>query len=125
MSKRIHVIINPASGQDQPILKTLDTVFSGTDVDWDVSLTKKASAAQNLTKQAVAKNVDVLAVSGGDGSDVEIASGLLGSDVPLAILPGGISNMIARKLNIPRTLVKAGQLLADPNSHLRPIDRGL
>ena len=41
MNKRIHVVINPASGQPEPILHTLNPVFRPTGVDWDVSTTKE------------------------------------------------------------------------------------
>ena len=38
--RNVHVIINPASGPNRPILNTLNDVFRKHDVDWDVSITK-------------------------------------------------------------------------------------
>lgn len=39
--RRVHVVINPASGKDQPILNTLNDVFHQYNVEWDVSITHK------------------------------------------------------------------------------------
>jgi len=125
MSKKIHVIINPASGKDEPILNTLNNVFAGTEVEWSVSLTKKAGDGRSLAEQAAAEGVDTLVVYGGDGTVVEVASGITGTNLPLAILPGGTSNMVALELGIPRDLKGAAQLLLDDSSGIRPVDMGL
>ena len=37
-SKRIHVVVNPAAGGDEPILNTLNDVFRAHGVDWDMSI---------------------------------------------------------------------------------------
>ncbi len=34
--KKIHVIVNPAAGQDEPILNALNYVFHPAGVKWDV-----------------------------------------------------------------------------------------
>ena len=40
MSKRIHVVINPAAGSDEPVLNVINDVFGQYDVDWSISVTK-------------------------------------------------------------------------------------
>ena len=35
--KRVHVIINPAAGGDEPILNTLNDVFRQYQVEWDAT----------------------------------------------------------------------------------------
>ena len=40
--KRVHIIVNPASGQDRPVLSILNDAFNGTGIDWDVMMTKEA-----------------------------------------------------------------------------------
>ena len=44
--RRVHVVINPASGKDEPILNTLNDVFRQHDVSWDVSVTHKYGDAK-------------------------------------------------------------------------------
>ncbi|HYB53395.1 MAG TPA: diacylglycerol kinase family protein [Thermoanaerobaculia bacterium] len=54
---------------------------------------------------------DVIAACGGDGTISEVARGLSGSGVPLAVLPGGTSNVLARELSIPLDPESAAGLL--------------
>jgi diacylglycerol kinase (ATP) len=109
--KRILVIINPAAGHDEPILNVLNDVFHSAGVDWDVRLTHKSGDATRLAKEAAAMGVDLVAGYGGDGTQMEVANGLLGSGVPLAILPGGTGNAMAHDLNIPIDLRQAAELI--------------
>jgi len=41
-----------------------------------------------LPDKPFANGADIVAANGGDGTVMEVAQGLLGSPVPLAILPG-------------------------------------
>ncbi len=62
---------------------------------------------------------DVIAACGGDGTISEVACGLSGSAIPLAILPGGTSNVLARELGIPLDADRAAELLF--TGQLRPV----
>ena len=120
----VHVIINPASGQDQPILNTLNSVFRAAGLDWDISITYGAGDATRLAAEAAAAGVDIVAVYGGDGAVMEAASGLIGTGVPLAILPGGTNNVVSVELGIAKELVGAAALLGGASSKLRTVDMG-
>jgi diacylglycerol kinase (ATP) len=109
--KRIQVIVNPASGQDQPILNVLNDVLQPAGVDWDIRLTHKGGDGTRLAKEAAAAGVDLVAGYGGDGTQMEVANGLLGSGVPQAILPGGTGNAMAHDLAIPLDLKAAATLM--------------
>src|SRR5258707_3015537 len=124
MYKRIHVIVNPAAGRDVPILGTLNKVFGDAGIDWDIFVTKEAGDAHRLAKEAVAAGADAVAVNGGDGTLTEVASGLRGSNVPLAILPGGTANVMSIVLAIPNYLAAASALLVGNDSAVRAIDMG-
>jgi len=125
MFKRIQVIINPAAGQDEPILNAMNKVFGEAGIEWNVSLTKQAGDAQRLAQEAAAAGVDVVAVYGGDGTVAEVASGLIGSPVPMAILPGGTANVLSVELGIPVDITQACQLASGANSKIRKVDMGL
>lgn len=124
MAKRIHVVINPAAGNDRPILNVLNSVFLENAVEWDVSITHKAGDARRLARQAAQSGADVVAAYGGDGTVAEVAAGLLGTDVPLAILPGGTANVLSRELAIPLGLAEAARLACGVESKIDKIDLG-
>jgi len=124
MDRKIHVVINPASGKPQPILHTLNKVFRAAGVDWDISLTKQSGDAERFARQAAENGYAVVAAFGGDGTVMEVSRGLFGTSVPLAILPGGTANLMAVELGIPKNLEQAATIAANPESLLRWIDAG-
>jgi len=122
--KNIHIIINPAAGIGESILPIINTSMKKADILWEASITHKALDAIQLTKAAVKKGVDALAVYGGDGTLTEVISGLIGSEVPLVILPGGSANVMATELSIPTGLEEACALMSQEPLETKTIDVG-
>jgi len=122
--KYIHVVVNPASGQPEPVLSTLNSVFYPAGIKWGVSITAAGGDAKRFAEEAVARGADLVLAYGGDGTQMEVAQGLRGSDVPMAILPGGTANLLSVELGIPKDLAQAVQLAVDKNSTTRPVDMG-
>ncbi len=122
--KTIHVIINPASGQPQPVLHILNNVFSRAGVQWDLSITKVGGDAVRFARAAAERGVDLVVAYGGDGTQMEVAQGLRGTGVPMGILPGGTANLLSVELGIPNDLEEAVRLLVEKDSILRPVDMG-
>ena len=124
MSKRIHVVINPAAGQPEPILHILNSVFRQEGVRWDVSITHEFGDAARQARQAADKGADIVVAYGGDGTVMEVANGLAGSEVALGVLPGGTGNVLSIELEIPQTLEEAARLLVSPDAQIRKVDVG-
>ena len=67
---------------------------------------------QGQTVQALADGADLILACGGDGTVRACVGALVGTNVPLALLPLGTGNLLARNLDIPRTLEEAIRLVA-------------
>ncbi len=122
--QNVIVVINPASGQDRPILGTMNRAFHKAGINWDIRLTKEAGDARRFAQEAVLAGADAVGVYGGDGTVMEVASGLQGSNVPLAIFPGGTANVMSVELGIPNDLTEAMALVCGDNSYVRTVDVG-
>ena len=110
--KKIRIIINPASGKEEAILPVINTSMKEAGIKWEASITHQAGDAIQFAKAAAKEEIDALAVYGGDGTLMEAASGLIGSEMPLVILPGGSANVMATELGIPTDLKEACMLLS-------------
>jgi YegS/Rv2252/BmrU family lipid kinase len=119
--KRIHVVINPASGKGQPMLKYLADLCKQYDVEWDISLTKKYGDATQQAKGALARGVDLVVGHGGDGTQHEIANAVMGTGRSMGILPGGTGNGFAAEMGIPKDYRKAVEVLCT-SSNVRHVD---
>lgn len=122
MTRRVQVIVNPASGRDEAILGVLNEVFTGAGYQWDLTLTTADGDTAELARQA-AEGADVVAAYGGDDTVTAVAAGLQGLDVPLAILPGGTANILAQDLRIPMDLQQAASLIVEGSTR-RCLDLG-
>ncbi|MBZ0297664.1 MAG: diacylglycerol kinase family lipid kinase [Anaerolineae bacterium] len=121
--QKIHVIINPASGQDEPILNTLNNVFQEYDIEWDVSITHQFGDGERHARAAIEAGCDLIAAYGGDGTMADVANAVIGTDMPMMILPGGTANALAQELHIPLHLEDAARLITD--CEIQCIDVGI
>ena len=126
---RVHVVVNPASGKDEPILNVLNDVFGGHGVEWDASVTHKYGDAVAQARAAIDDGVDLVAGYGGDGTQHEIANAVVraarhgGRRVTMGVLPGGTGNGFAREVGVPGKLREAVELLCT-SRNTRAIDVG-
>jgi YegS/Rv2252/BmrU family lipid kinase len=122
--KNIHIIINPASGKGESILPVINASMKEAGIKWEASITHQAGDAIQFAKAAAKEGIDALAVYGGDGTLMEAISGLIGSEIPLVILPGGSANVMATELGIPTELKEACTLLSHGPIEMKTIDVG-
>jgi YegS/Rv2252/BmrU family lipid kinase len=91
----------------------------------EVVLTKRKEHATHLARGAVHEGIDLVVALGGDGTVNEVVNGLAGTPVPMAILPGGGTNVLARSLGIPEDTIEAtGYLIANLQNEPRRVPVG-
>ena len=125
-NKNIRIILNPSAGSKNPPLRTFNHLFKQAGMDWDLVITKDRCDGICQAENAIKDGVDIIAAYGGDGTVMEVASGLQGTGIPMAILPGGTGNILSIELGIPQNFQEACSLITNPEkSHIRSIDMGI
>ncbi|MDQ3991604.1 MAG: diacylglycerol kinase family lipid kinase [Actinomycetota bacterium] len=93
--------------------------------DVDLVATKRGGHAMHLAQGAEHGGYDLVVAFGGDGTVNEVANGLAGTKLPMAIIPGGGTNVLARSLGIsPDPIEATGQLLANRRKDPRRVTLG-
>lgn len=121
---RAAVVVNPTKLENDETFRT--TVRQAMDDHgWDEPLwleTTPADPGQGEAAAAVAAGVSLVIACGGDGTVTACADGVAGTEIPLAILPLGTGNLLARNLGVP---MGTGEALAVALGGVRqPVDAG-
>jgi diacylglycerol kinase family enzyme len=97
------VIVNPVKHRDLAGFRA-EVSAALARPGWEEPLwleTTPEEPGRGLAEGAVAQGAGVVLASGGDGTVTACAEGLAGSGVPLAVLPAGTGNLLARNLGLP------------------------
>lgn len=113
-SSRVLVLLNPSAGSyvAEVVEQALERQFAGRKGAYEVHVVRPHERFAELARSAVEGGYGVVVAAGGDGTVSEVAEGLVGSDVPLGIIPLGTANVLARELGIPVDINAACALLA-------------
>ncbi|MDZ7267896.1 MAG: diacylglycerol kinase family lipid kinase [candidate division KSB1 bacterium] len=120
-SHKMLFIVNPISGfrrDKSDLINRIHAQFPAGDIE----LTAAPGEATRLAGEAARRGYHLVAAVGGDGTVNEVASGLVGTDTALGIIPRGSGNGLARGLGIP--LAPAGSLQVLRAGQVRTIDVG-
>lgn len=120
----IHFIVNPIAGSGQNSFSEsfLQSYFEPEKYNITIKYSGYKGHAIDLTKESISQQAHVIVACGGDGTINEVASTLVGTDIPLGIVPIGSGNGLASNLNIPKNIRKA--LFIIKNSNKITIDVG-
>ena len=72
-----------------------------------------------LAKEAVANGATTVVAFGGDGTINEVANGLIGSAIPLGVLPGGTANVLCVEMGLGTNPEKAAKRLVGASEPVR------
>jgi diacylglycerol kinase family enzyme len=113
---RVLLIVNAVASSVTARARVVIQKALAADHDLTVVETSRRGHAERLARGATHDGTEVVVALGGDGTLNEAANGLAGSDVSLAALPGGSTNVYARTIGISNDLLESsGQLLASLN----------
>ncbi len=103
VDKRAAIIYNPSKVTDFDFFRNR-IEFELRERGWKPPLwleTEEDDPGHQMAKDALTKKVDLVIVAGGDGTVRVVCSELVGSEVPVALVPAGTGNLLARNLGVP------------------------
>lgn len=122
VEKRAAIIINPTKFDDLSLLRRrveAEVLAAG----WHPTTwleTTPDDPGHEPARRALELGVDLVMVAGGDGTVRVVCSELAGTGVPVALLPSGTGNLLARNLGVPLDTDSAIRLAL--RGRARPID---
>jgi diacylglycerol kinase (ATP) len=100
----------PKRGNPRPIIERVANVLREAGVEVSVAETVSSAEAGSQARAAVAAGCDTIFACGGDGTIQDLAQGLVGTSVALAIIPRGTANVLAHDLGLPHDPVAAARV---------------
>lgn len=108
-AKRAALVYNPIArglSRHRHSLQNSIEVLQRQGISIVLEATKGPGTATAQVQNLIEAGHDLIIAAGGDGTINEIANGMLHSDVPLAILPGGTANVLAREMRLPISIAR-------------------
>jgi len=107
--KNLLFIVNPAAGfgHGNELEKLIENTCRAHHTPCSIEFTKAPAHATELSSSAALKGFHQVVAVGGDGTINEVAKGLLHTGIPMAMIPRGSGNGLARHLGIPLNVSSA------------------
>lgn len=120
MNRRLALIINPNSGtlSKKNLEKWLPASIEKLGYSVEVMHTSGPGDATRIAAQCAIEEWYGVLACGGDGTVNEVASGLIGSETALGIIPAGSGNGLARHIGIPVDAALSLRVIAEDNIRL-------
>lgn len=120
---RTYIVINPVAGLSEvtTVREKIESALQARDIPFEVYETTGKEDLRQQVRDAVKQGFQLFISAGGDGTLSAVVDGLVGTQVPLLILPAGTWNALARALDIPLELDDAIDLLFQEHK-IRTID---
>lgn len=107
-AKRAAILYNPVArklSRNQHLLQRTIEALRQQGVDAKLVPTTAPGSASLQTKRQIEAGCDLIVAAGGDGTINEVANGMLHTSVPLAIIPAGTANVLAREIRLPIDMI--------------------
>ncbi|MGH9789113.1 MAG: diacylglycerol/lipid kinase family protein [Candidatus Acidiferrales bacterium] len=109
------LLYNPLAGRRRErrlrdLARAID-LLAAHDLSVTLVATTGPGSGSELTRRELGDGRDLVIVCGGDGTINEVVNGMVGSQVPLAILPAGTGNVLAKELGLPWNIWRAAEYI--------------
>ncbi len=121
---RIAVVLNARAGKGgaEAVRQRIEELLAAAGRSPTVTIAADGASVAAAARRAVEEGCDILVAGGGDGTVSAAAASVVGTRIPLGVLPLGTLNHFAKDLGIPLELEAAvAVVLAEK---IRPIDVG-
>jgi len=110
----ITVLLNPAAGakHGDDLPSKLAELFGAAGVPVRLVSFRSGAEVVDAVRSAAEAGDDAVVAAGGDGTVSSVASALIGSDMPIGVLPVGTLNHFAKDLGLPLDLAAAVTTIA-------------
>lgn len=122
--KAISIVFNPKGGsasQNAVDELVLEFTTRGIKVECHATTAEPGSAA-GLARTAADSDADLVIACGGDGTARQVAEGLRGRNVPMAVFPLGTSNLFSKSFYSPPTAEQFAQMILNDGAKPQPVD---
>ena len=111
---RALVVLNPAAGQEghEPVREALADHLGPSRIEFDIHETRREDDLGKIVRERLRSGFDLVVAVGGDGTISDVIDGLVGTSIPLGIVPTGTGNLVARDLGIPSEIDDAVRVIA-------------
>jgi diacylglycerol kinase (ATP) len=120
---KTYIVINPMAGASQPeaIHEKIEAAFQSRAIPFEIYETTGEEDLRQKVRNAVQKGFKLFVSAGGDGTLSGVIDGLVGTQIPLIILPTGTWNTVAQIMNIPLQIEPALELVFGDHT-IRTVD---
>lgn len=122
---RCTLVANPVAGGGRAraaavlAARLLDEQGTKVDLQWTIG----PGHATQLARTAIESGARCVVGCGGDGTLNEVAAGLMGTGVPLGVVPAGRGNDFAAAIGLPRTVEGAVEVVRHGSPHAVDVGR--
>ncbi len=117
-------LFNPVAchGKSSRVLDRITKIFDDAGRKYEIRTSEYKGHLTELAREASETDNEGIVVIGGDGSVLEVASGILGKDVKFGIIPAGTGNDFVRSIGVGNDPEYAAKAIL--NGKLKKVDIG-
>jgi diacylglycerol kinase (ATP) len=117
------VVVNPVAGVSQleTVREKIESAFGSREIPFEIYETTGKENLRQKVRSAVKQGFQLFVSAGGDGTLSGVIDGLVGTEIPLVILPTGTWNTVAQIMSIPLQIEQALDLVFQEHT-IRTVD---